>query len=228
MTKQKGVTTVRSRRFTTVITLVIQVWLTAGLTIFIIRRDWENIFLTLTVIGLILVPAFVLRRNRVHVPPEFQLIAAAFVFLSLFLGSAQDFYYHFWWWDMVLHTGSGFLFGIVGWIVMFLLLQTDRLPHSVGPALVCIFGVTFAVTLGVLWEIFEYTVDLLWPHLNMMSHETGVNDTMHDLIVDMIGALIVGAMGYAYARRGRFSFLIDAVRAFMRKNPHLFSRNVRR
>ncbi len=213
---------VPSNRLATVITLVIQAWLAVGLVFFIVRRDWENVFLTATVIGLIVVPEFVLRRYRVHVPPEFQLIAAAFVFLSLFLGSARDFYYRFWWWDMVLHAGSGCLLGIVGWIVLFLLLQTDRLPRAVGPGLVCVFGITFAVTLGVLWEIFEYVVDVLWPHINMMSNETGVADTMHDLIVNVIGAVTVGLMGYAYSRSGRFSFLIDAVRAFMRKNPRWF------
>src|SRR5262245_60357568 len=85
------------------ITLIVQTALDLGLVLFILRRDWENIFLTLAVIGLTVFPAFVLRRYRVYVPPEFQLIAAAFVFLTLFLGSARNFYYRFWWWDMVLH-----------------------------------------------------------------------------------------------------------------------------
>jgi hypothetical protein len=204
------------------LTVLIQAWLALGLIVFLVRRDWENVFLTATVIGLIVFPGLVLRRSRVHVPPEFQLIAAAFVFLSLFLGSATDFYYSFWWWDMALHTTSGFLLGIVGWLVLFLLLQTDRLPRGVGPGLVCVFGVTFAVTLGVLWEVFEFAVDSLWPHINMMSNETGVADTMHDLIVNFIGAVAVGLMGWAYSRSGRFSYIVDAVRRFMRRNPRLF------
>src|SRR5688500_18816375 len=95
-------------RLTIILTVLIQIWLAIGLIFFMVRRDWENVFLAATVIGLIVFPEFVLRRYRVHVPPEFQLIAAAFVFLSLFLGSARDFYYRFWWWDMVLHTTSGF------------------------------------------------------------------------------------------------------------------------
>jgi hypothetical protein len=210
------------------LTLVIQAALVIGLVLFLVRRDWENVFLTLTVIALDVVPAFIIRRHRIYVPPEFQLIALAFVFLALFLGSARDFYYRFWWWDMVLHAGSGFLFGIVGWIVLFLLLQTDRLPRGIGPGLVCVFGVTFAVTLGVLWEVFEFAVDSVWPHLNMMSNETGVADTMHDLIVDTVGAILVGFIGWAYSRTGKYSFLVDAVRGFMRRNPHLFrKRDVR-
>lgn len=205
-----------------VFTLTIQAVLALGLILFAVRRDWENVFLTITVIGLTVVPAFVLRRYRVYVPPEFQLIAVAFVFLSLFLGSAQDFYHHFWWWDMVLHAGSGFLLGIVGWIVLFLLNETDHLPHAIRPKLLCFFGVTFAVFVGVLWEIFEFAVDSIWPHVNMMHNETGVADTMHDLIVDTLGAILVALMGWAYFKSKRYSFLVDAVRSFIRKNPGLF------
>lgn len=215
------------QRLTIILTLVIQAWLAVGLVFFIARGDWENVFLTVTVIGLIVVPAFMLRRYRVHVPHEFQFIAAAFVFLSLFLGSARDFYYRFWWWDIVLHTSSGFLLGVVGWVVLFLLNHTDHLPKGIRPAFLCFFGVTFAVFVGVLWEIFEYAVDSLWPGVNMMSQETGVSDTMHDLIVNTVGACIVGVMGWVYFRSGRYSYLADAVRAFVRMNPRWFRKSKR-
>jgi len=215
-------------RLITILTFVIQAVLVVGLIIFIVRGEWENVFLTATVIGLDVFPELVLRRYRIHIPPEFQLIAVAFVFFSLFLGSAHGFYYQFWWWDKVLHTTSGFLLGVVGWIVLYLLLQTDRLPRGVGHGLVFVFGVTFAVTLGVLWEIFEFIVDSIWPHVNMQSNETGVVDTMYDLIVNFIGAIAVGLIGWAHARSGRFSYLLDAVSRFKRKNPHLFGGKKRR
>jgi hypothetical protein len=219
---------IQQRRLTVILTLAIQAWLVIGFIVFIIMGDWENVFLTLIVIALTIVPAFVMRQYRVYIPPEFQLIAAAFVFLSLFLGSARDFYYRFWWWDIVLHTSSGFLLGIVGWIVLFLLNETDRLPKGIRPVFICFFGVTFAVFLGVLWEIFEFVVDSIWPNVNMMSQETGVNDTMHDLIVNLIGAIIVGLMGWAYARKGKYSYLVEAVLAFMKKNPRLFRKKKKR
>ena len=106
--------------------------------------------------------------------------------------------------------------------MLFLLLQSDRLPRNVPPALVSVFGVTFAFTLGVLWEIFEFAVDNVWPTVNMMSVETGVADTIQDLISDLIGAVIVGLMGWVYSKTGKFSFLVDRVRRFLRKNPKLF------
>ena len=215
----------KNQRIYVAFTLILQTILALGLVLYFIRRDWENFFLTVLVIAMTMIPAFALRRFRVHVPPEFQLIAVAFVFLSFFLGSARDFYYRFWWWDMVLHTSSGFLLGIVGWIALFLLNQTDRIPRGMRPEFLCFFAVTFAVFLGVIWEIIEFTVDWIWPEANMMSHETGVADTMHDLIVNLIGAIVVALMGYAYSRTGRYSFVVDAVRNFLRRNPRLFRRS---
>jgi hypothetical protein len=204
------------------LTLVIQFILVVGLVLFLLQRNWENVFLTGLVIGLTLVPLLLKERYRIVVPPDFQLIAALFVFLSLFLGSAADFYYKIWWWDMVLHAGSGFLFGVVGFLAIFLLNHTDRIPKSMRPAFVCMFAVTFAVFIGVIWEIIEFIVDLIAPAINMQSNETGVRDTMHDLIVDTIGAIIVAAMGYAYTKTGRYSFIADAVQAFVRRNPRFF------
>ena len=206
------------------LTYVIQALLGVGLVLFLLRRNWENVFLTAIVILLTLAPAFLFRRYRVVIPPEFQLVAALFVFLSLFLGSALDFYYRFWWWDLVLHTASGFLLGIIGFVVLFVLNQTDRVRPAMTPAFISFFGVTFAVTLGVVWEIFEFAVDTVRPELNMQSTETGVRDTMVDLIVDTAGAVVVALMGYAYLRTGRYSFIADGVRAFVRKNPRLLRR----
>jgi hypothetical protein len=45
---------------------------------------------------------------------------------------------------------------------------------------------------------------------------------MKDLIVDTLGAVVVAMMGMAYVRAGRYSFIADGVRKFMRLNPRLF------
>ncbi len=137
------------------LTLTLQALLCLGLVLFVLRRDWENVFLTGLVVAITLWPA-VMSRYRNFVPPEFQFIAAVFVFLSLFLGSAADYYYKYWWWDIVLHTGSGFLLGIIGFLALFLLNRTDRIPRGMSVRFLCFFGVTFAVFLGVIWEIFEF------------------------------------------------------------------------
>lgn len=202
-----------------VITSFLQILLVLGLVLFLIRRNWQNLFLTVVVILLTLIPAFLSRRYRIIIPPEFQLVSALFVFLSLYLGSAFDFYDRFWWWDMVLHTSSGFLLGIIGFIALFLLNHIDRLPAGIKPAFLGFFAVTFAVTLGVVWEIFEFAMDRLHPAWDMQVAGTGVADTMEDLIVDTVGAMVVAIMGVVYLKTGRYSFIGDAVQSFLRKNP---------
>jgi hypothetical protein len=122
---------------------------------------------------------------------------------------------------MVLHTGSGFLLGIIGFIALFFLNQTERIPKDMKPTFVCFFAVTFAVFLGVLWEIFEFIVDR-FTTANMQSQETGVVDTMQDLIVELLGACVVAAMAWGYMKTGRYSFIADGVRGFVRRNPELF------
>jgi uncharacterized membrane protein len=203
------------------LTLLIQAVLVVGMGLFVWRGDWQNVFLTLLVIALTMLPMF-LKRHRIIIPPEFQFVAALLLFLSLYLGSAQDYYYRFWWWDIVLHAGSGFLFGIIGFLAIYLLNQTDRIPRSMQPTFVCLFAVMFSVFIGVLWEIVEYAVDSIWPSTNMQSGEEGVRDTMNDMIVNLVGAIVVAGIGWAYLKTGKQSFISDAVRAFVKRNPRLF------
>jgi hypothetical protein len=209
------------------LTLVMQAIVCIALIVFILRRDWENVFLTASVIALMLLPLILRRRYHVFIPPEFQLVAAGFIFFSVYLGSVRG-YYSWWWWDIALHTTSGFILGIAGFLVLFLLNRTNRIPQGMRPIFICFFGVTFAVFLGVIWEIFEYACDRLAPMIgmtsNMQNTESGVRDTMQDLIVDMLGAIVVAVMGWFYLRSGRFSFLADGVKKFLARNPKLFSK----
>lgn len=210
------------------LTLIMQTIVCVALVVFIVRRDWENVFLAALVIALMLIPVLIRRRYDVFIPPEFQLVSAGFIFLSLYLGSVRGYYSKFWWWDIALHTSSGFILGIAGFVTLFLLNRTNRIPPGMRPAFICFFGVTFAVFLGVVWEIFEYACDRLGPMVgwqsNMQSVESGVRDTMQDLIVDTLGAVVVALMGWAYLRKGRYSFLADGVKKFLDHNPRLFRR----
>jgi hypothetical protein len=209
------------------LTLIIQLVLVAGVVGFVLLHDWANAVLTLLVIFLTVLPRL-LRRFRVDVPPEFQLVAAVFVFCAIFLGTALGFYNRFYWWDTALHTTSGCLLGIVGFIAVFLINGTDHRPEGMRISLVAVFGFMFSVTLGVFWEIYEFVADKLVPGLDMQVRATGPDDTMIDMIVNLIGAAIVALLGYFYVRTGRESFIVDGVVRFIRRNPHLFNRSPER
>lgn len=206
------------------VTVIIQAVLALGVVGFVLLHDWANAALTVLVIVLTLLPVLLRRWLKVDVPPEFQLVAALFVFCAIFLGTALGFYGRFTWWDTALHTTSGCLLGIVGFIAVFLINGTNYIPEGMSIGLVAVFGVMFSVTLGVLWEIYEFVADHVIPGLDMQVVATGTTDTMVDMIVNMIGAIVVGVIGYLCCRSGRDSLIVSGVRKFVGRNPQLFNR----
>ena len=92
------------------------------------------------------------------------------------------------------------------------------------PRFVALFSLAFSVAIGAFWEIFEFTMDSTFG-LNMQK--TGLVDTMWDLIGDTAGASAVAAMGYAYLKGKKRSFLESWIGSFIESNPRLFRRGER-
>jgi uncharacterized membrane protein YjdF len=97
------------------------------------------------------------------------------------------------------------------------------------PGFVAIFAFMFAVGIGALWEIFEFSMDSLFGmdmQKEMRGDPSGLTDTMWDLIVDILGALVISILGYGYVKTARNeSFLERWIKAFVKSNPRLFKRN---
>ena len=117
---------------------------------------------------------------------------------------------------MVLHGGSAIAFGLVGSLLMLMLVKGERLKAA--PLTVAFFAFCFAVMIGAVWEIWEFTLDQLF---GLNTQKSGLVDTMWDLIVDAIGALIGASAGWAYLK-GRNGPLVEGIRAFVDKNRRLF------
>ena len=90
------------------------------------QRNWPLAFVALITLLLSMAPVFVARWADLFIPPSF--IAAIVVFIggTLFLGEVFDFYYRFWWWDLVMHGGSAIGFGLIGFVLVFMMFQGDR------------------------------------------------------------------------------------------------------
>ncbi len=183
----------------------------------------ELAFVSLVTLSLSLTPVFVARWAELHVPPSF--IAAMVIFIggTLFLGEVFDFYERYWWWDIAMHGTSAVGFGLIGFVLVFMMFQGDRFA---APRLaVAFFAFCFAITIGTVWEFFEYAMDQLFG-LNMQK--SGLEDTMGDLIVNMGGAVIGAASGLAYLKgqaKGGLAVVIDE---FVQRNPKYFRRLRRR
>ncbi len=193
-----------------------------GVVLELSQKQWLNALASSCVLLLTLLPLFLGRRYRVFIPAEFQLLAVVLVFASLFLGEVRGYFVRFWWWDIVLHAGSGFLLGIVGFLLVFVLNQKDDIAVQLKPGFVALFAFVFSLGLGTLWEIFEFGMDQLFG-LNMQK--SGLIDTMWDLIVDAGGALVIALLGYSYLKQaGVNSFLERWILHFIGANPRLFGR----
>jgi hypothetical protein len=183
-----------------------------------VRGVWPAVFITLAALALTLLPGVLASRVGLRLPPSFLAAIALFVLATLYLGEVYDFYDRFWWWDLALHMGSAMGFGILGFLLVFMLFQGDRYaapPWALGALSFCL-----AMTVGALWEIFEYAMDTLFG-FNMMK--SGLPDTMGDLIVDAVGAALAALAGVVYllGRAGRlgapFDLFIETNRARFRK-----------
>lgn len=165
-------------------------------------------------------PVLLGNRFQVKIPYEFESLAVIFVYLSLFLGEVQGFYVRYWWWDLVLHAGSGFLLGILGFLLVYVMNEKQDVELDLHPKFIAFFAFLFAMGMGAIWEIFEFAMDQLF---GMNMQKSGLQDTMWDLIVDAIGAFIISVLGWGFLQtKDRDSFLEQWIDNFVEKNPHLF------
>jgi hypothetical protein len=174
-------------------------------------------FVAIGTLVLTLVPLVSGRLLHVQLPAGFIAAIAIFLCGTLVLGEANGFYYRFWWWDMVLHTGSAMGFSLVGVVLMLILVKGDRL--SAAPVTVCLFAFSFAVMIGALWEIFEFAMD---QNFGLHMQKSGLVDTMWDLIIDCLGAAVGAAAGWLYLKGYTRAPLADWIREFVQRNRRLF------
>lgn len=207
----------------------LQLIMALGLVVAIHERHWQDAATVTGIILLMLLPTLFSRRYRIMIPLEFELMAIVFVFASLFLGEMREYYTRFWWWDIALHTTSGLLLGIFGFLMVYVLNEDDRVAVRLRPRFVALFAFLFAVTIGALWEIFEFSMDKL-AGFNMQKpmagDPSGLTDTMWDLIVDTLGAAVVAVIGWWHMKRRQQSVFDGWIRKFLLANPRLFHRDI--
>ena len=186
-------------------------------------REWPQAFFVAGIMVLTLAP--LVFRMPVEIPSEIQIVAVLFVFATLFLGEVRDYYERFWWWDAILHTSSGLLLGMIGFMFVYILNEDRQVDLHMRPSFVALFAFFFAVGIGAIWEIFEFGMDR-YLGTNMQpatpGDPSGLTDTIHDLIVDTLGAAIVALGGWRYLARVRTSRVDDWARRFIQRNPQLF------
>ncbi|MCA9146549.1 MAG: hypothetical protein KDB05_27405 [Planctomycetales bacterium] len=203
--------------------------ITLGILLELFEALWMNAVVATGILLLTFVPTHFANRIKVKIPPEFEVLTVAFIFASLFLGEIRDYYNKFWWWDIALHTTSGGLLGILGLLLVYVLNETPRVDLHMRPGFVAFFAFCFALSIGTVWEMFEFAMDQFFGmnmQKPMLGDPSGLTDTMIDLIVDAVGAIVVSVAGYLYMRHGNDSIIDRGIQRFIERNPRLFPGDV--
>ncbi|MEX0722635.1 MAG: hypothetical protein WD357_00485 [Gracilimonas sp.] len=193
----------------------------------LLDQSWLSLFLVTLIIGTVFSPILFRNKMQMEIPAEFHLTSVIFIFASFYLGEVQDFYHRLWWWDIALHTTAGLLMGILGFLLVYVLNESKRVELNMTPGFIAFFAFTFALAIGSVWEIFEFSMDQFFGmnmQKPMLGDPSGLTDTMWDIIVNAIGAFVMSFVGYGYLRSRKSFFVKDWIRSFIEKNPRMFKK----
>ncbi len=236
--KKKDITIYIVLRLFVIITMIIQ----------LIRGNFENVFMCILTLILFLIPVFVDKKLNIELPSTLEKIILIFIFSAEILGEVQNFYGIFKSWDTMLHTINGFLCAAIGFSMIDILNNSEKFHTKMKPFFVGVVAFCFSMTIGVLWEFFEFGMDNFFKtdmqkdrivktissvELNPQKENSpivvrnidktvifytdkdgnsqeltieggyldiGIRDTMKDLIVNFIGAIVYSVIGYFYIK----------------------------
>ena len=206
----------------------------------IMLHNYEGAFFCVLTIVLLYIPSWLQVKLHIELPPPLEITILCFIFAAEILGEVNAFYVNVPNWDTMLHTLNGFLAAAVGFSMVLLLNDDDRLTFDLSPFFLALVAFCFSMTIGVLWEFFEFGMD--WFFHSDMQKDTVVNaiytveldptrtnkvvaikgiqdvlingqslglggyldigliDTMKDLFVNFIGAVVFSVTGFFYAK----------------------------
>lgn len=234
----------REHRSSFIVFSILRILVLAVLVRQIMLASYESAFFCVLTLLLLYVPSWVQVKLRIELPPPLEITILCFIFAAEILGEVNAFYVVVPNWDTMLHTLNGFLAAAVGFSMVILLNDDERLTFHLSPFFLALVAFCFSMTIGVLWEFFEFSMDyffgfdmqkdtvihsihsvLLDPTrtntvvtipniqdvvINGQSLgvggyvDIGIIDTMKDLFVNFVGAVVFSITGFFYAKsKGR-------------------------
>ena len=220
--------------------MVLRLIVLATLVSSILRGEYESAFICLLVLALFMLPFFIQQNFGIELPSTLEIIILLFIFAAEILGELKCYFITFSHWDSMLHTTTGFLCAATGFALIDILNRNSRIKFQLSPIYVALTAFCFSMTVGVLWEFFEFGMERLF--LMDMQKDTvvqsitsvmldptnsnvpvtidgitsvavngqdlgfnryldiGLYDTMKDLFVNFVGAVVFSTIGYFYIK----------------------------
>ena len=150
---------IKEHKSVLIVYLVLRFIVLACLVLSAADRNWENVFVCILVLVLFLVPDFLQRRLQIEFPSLLQIIILLFIFAAEILGELGNYYVQYRNWDTILHSTWGFLCAAVGFSLVDILNRDSRARMQLSPAYLALAAFCFSMTIGVMWEFFEFFAD---------------------------------------------------------------------
>jgi len=132
------------------------------------NKAYDSVFLCLLTLVLFTLPSFVEKRLKIDVPNTLEIIILLFIYSAEMLGEISEYYIIFPYWDTMLHTVNGFLCAAIGIALIDILNRSERFAFKMSPFFVAMVAFCFSMTVGVLWEFFEFAMDTFF-HMDMQK-----------------------------------------------------------
>lgn len=160
--------TIRQQPAVFAVYVVLRLIVVAELVLSILRGEYESAFICLLVLILFILPFFIQQNFGIQLPTTLEIIILLFIFAAEILGELEGYFITYPNWDTMLHTTTGFLCAATGFALIDILNRNSRIKFQLSPIYVALAAFCFSMTVGVLWEFFEFGMDRLF-HLDMQK-----------------------------------------------------------
>ena len=233
-----------------VIYLILRLLVILSMIFQIILGNISNVLMCILALILFTLPTIISEKFKIGIPSLLEGIIYLFIYSTAILGEINNFYGRIPFWDTILHTLNGFLCAGIGFSLVDLLNQNSK-RIKLSPLYIAIVAFCFSMTIGILWEFFEFTADYLTKTdmqkdrivreissvmLNKDNEnvpikvkdiekteiyskdgtvttiengylDIGLIDTMKDLFVNFIGAVVFSIIGFLHVQnREKYKF----------------------
>ena len=154
--------TIRQQPAVFAVYVVLRLIVVAELVLSILRGEYESAFICLLVLILFILPFFIQQNFGIQLPTTLEIIILLFIFAAEILGELEGYFITYPNWDTMLHTTTGFLCAATGFALIDILNRNSRIKFQLSPIYVALAAFCFSMTVGVLWEFFEFGMDRLF------------------------------------------------------------------
>ncbi len=238
-----------------VVYLILRLLVVISMIFQVLMGNFENVFMCVLSLLLFTIPTIISEKFKIGLPSLLEAIIYIFIFSTTILGEINNFYGVIPFWDTMLHTINGFLCAGIGFSLVDLLNQNSK-QINLSPIYVVVVAFCFSMTIGILWEFYEFTADYVFrtdmqkdriiqnistvelnPYgknipikINNIEKtqiyskdgkittiengylDIGIIDTMKDLFVNFIGAVVFSVIGYLYVKnREKYKFAANFI-----------------